>query len=152
MGTTDPDAHESIRSEHGSIRKTLGQIERTVADYPGPGAEPAWLGGIRERLDELHTLLRDHFRYEERSGMFDDIRDHLPATSDECRSLLGDHDRLLRRLEEIRGDAARRSETGASAGGLGERVLEWIRDLSDHENRENELLLDAIEGGPQAQD
>lgn len=152
MDTTDRDSRESIREEHAAIRNTLATIEKTVNEYPGPGAARSWLEEVQTGLDRLQGMLLHHFKYEERSGMFDEIRETWPAAANQCRTLLGDHDRLLRRLEEIRRDLAARRETGGSAGGLGELVTAWIRDLADHEGRENELLFDSIEGGPPAQD
>jgi iron-sulfur cluster repair protein YtfE (RIC family) len=143
---TQPVSHETpagkTLAEHRALRALLDEIKRASADTPAAADE------VKPRLDTLRERLAAHFEGEEEGGLFEQIMEEAPEQAHECQKLCDEHASLLKRVDELRAaEAATRAEP---AWGQGVRAL--LDDLAQHEARENEILIRALDGSVEAQD
>jgi iron-sulfur cluster repair protein YtfE (RIC family) len=143
---------DRVLDEHRSLRALLGQLEDTLAHPPDASERPGWIGSLGERLEDLRGKLEKHFRSEEENGFFDEIEASWPNAAARCQVLRQEHATLLASLEEVLASTIARPTADAPFQTLVVRTCSLIKDLTHHEQRENELLYVAIEGGPEAQD
>jgi CBS domain-containing protein len=115
--------------------------------------------GLRNRLDAVRTAIRceqdpsrlvamleelvsgayEHFRYEEDCGCFDDAFAGTPQLADRASVLLLQHPALMDALRELLELARYAGPREALAARFEAVVKEWLA----HEDKENELLLEA---------
>jgi iron-sulfur cluster repair protein YtfE (RIC family) len=143
--------HELL-AEHRSLHETLGELESLSAAAPSVGEAPAWLQALGARFESLAPRLQQHFAHEERSGFFADVPAALPTATSATGHLLEEHGELLSRVQALRDEARLPISGVGSLQALAERTRGFIADLAHHEERENELLLEAVEGETAAQD
>ena len=141
-----------LLAEHRSLHETLHELESLSASPPSVGEAPAWLQKLGARLEHLAPRLEQHFSHEESSGFFDDVPAALPTATTASRHLLDEHGELLSRVRALRDETRLPVSGTGSLQALAERLRGWLADLAHHEERENELLLEAIEGETAAQD
>jgi Hemerythrin HHE cation binding domain len=133
----------SVLDDHRHMHDAIGALESTVRTASGVacrrGVVAALVVGLR------HELAR-HFAAEEEGGLFEHIEMDAPEAAAACARLraqhatiLGELDRLRDSLPEARAPRADAEDWAASARGL----LALVRE---HERREDELLLAALEG------
>ncbi len=136
----------TIVEEHRHLRGELHELELALEAKPQDADRSIWLGELAARIDRLRPALEKHFRHEENLGLFEEIETRYPNAAPQCRELRDEHEQMLDLLDDIRAEAAR---GGASAA---TRLHALIEELHRHEERENDLLGIAIEGGPAAAD
>jgi hypothetical protein len=131
-------------AEHRELHALLDEIQQASASPTIAEVAQSLVG----RLDDLRERLAAHFDGEERSGLFEQIRELAPEQAHECAKLCDEHLSLLKRVDHLR---AAETEVRQSPEWLaGVRVL--LSELSRHEAAENELLTRVLDGGDQAQD
>ena len=137
--------------EHSRLKAALDTIESVLAFPPRHGSD-LWTATVVERLDALHAALALHFRAEEERHLFEDIEAEKPGCGAACRRLRAEHRRLLCELGELRADLGRTPPGRAPRRGWIRRTRGFLAALADHEERENALLLDAVERAETASD
>jgi hypothetical protein len=142
----------SLIREHKELRHTLNRIDSMLAHPPTAEARPTWLGNLSDRLRDLRPGLESHFAGEQASGLFNDIEDGLPSMTRESRRLLLEHQTFIEKLDEIVDAIAVLPPFDVPFQSVLTRARTLVRALGDHESRENEILLQALEGGPGALD
>jgi len=144
---------KQIVEEHKRLRESLSRIQSMVVKPPEASRRSGWLKDLAAELTDLEPRLKAHFEAEEKSGFFDDITESWPGTSDICRRMMGEHESLLKAVSDVCGTAAGPATLDeTSFRSLLERAGLLIRDVSRHEERENDLMFRTLEGGPAAQD
>jgi iron-sulfur cluster repair protein YtfE (RIC family) len=143
---------DKVLDEHRSLRALLGQLEDTLAHPPEAAERPGWIGTLGETLEDLRGKLEKHFRSEEENGFFEEIETSWPNASARCDLLKQEHGTLLAHLDEVLAGTIARPTADAPFQTLVVRTCSLIKDLTHHEERENELLYISLEGGPEAQD
>jgi hemerythrin-like domain-containing protein len=141
----------SILEEHRKLRHSVNRIQSMVSNPPDPAHRPAWLRDVSGLLVDLTPRLIVHFESEEKGGLFEEIQQAWPTTAEMCRTLLGEHRILLARLSELSAASGRPMDE-AAFGAFLDRASSLLKDLSRHEERENDLLYRTLEGGPSALD
>ncbi len=128
-----------------TLPQTLQALEATLRRPPASLCDLDAVRRLAQRLDQLCSLLRDHFGYEERSGLFDQMLSARPETAHAVAKLRGEHARLLRRAENLCDGGERALELG-----YGEALFIEIGSLLDairrHEREEDALLMETVEG------
>lgn len=130
-------------AEHRALHALLADIEKEAGEAGGGGAAAETLSS---RLDRLRERLAAHFDDEEKSGLFEQIRELAPEQAHECAKLCDQHIGLLSQLDGLRGAEARATDNWTQ----GVRAL--LARLAEHESRENELLTRVLDGSVEAQD
>jgi iron-sulfur cluster repair protein YtfE (RIC family) len=138
MNTDDIGA--KILSEHKDLRALLQALDRHVQQ---PVGSDAWLENLRETLSGLVDLCSEHFRLEEQAGLHVQIREQSPRLASRLEKLLSDHRRILDALRKLVADLPRESIASSEADPLKERVLGVLEAVHEHEQAENEVMMDA---------
>jgi iron-sulfur cluster repair protein YtfE (RIC family) len=144
-----PAALEWAEREHVVLRQRLESLERQLAGLveelrAGRSAD-ATCSAARSSLNGLERQLREHFALEEQGGYFAEALAAAPRLSRRADALYREHAAFLERLGHLQAlaDAGRAPFDAWSEIELGMREL--TTDLRAHEERENELILQAFE-------
>ena len=144
---------KQVIEEHKRLRECLSRIQSMVVKPPEVSRRAGWLKDLAAELTDLQPRLKAHFEAEEKSGFFDDITESWPGTSDVCRRMMSEHESLLKAVSDVCGTAAGPATIDENAfRSLLERAGSLVREVSRHEERENDLMFRTLEGGPAAQD
>ena len=139
---------EKIVVEHRELRKQTATLKRFL-DAPRPeiGAPGAhtWANELAEQLLRLHDMVFRHFRYEESSGVLEDIVRETPHAAAAVDVLRRDHDRMLADLRALLGAAMVYSEAKSPDD---PRLRRWtlsiLSHLEQHEGEETHLMQKAF--------
>lgn len=95
---------------------------------------------LRDGLEATQAHIAEHFRLEEENGHLESVRQRDPRLGRSIDQLAEDHRQLTRGLDTLVGQAraAVQADEALCAG-----VRAWVRDLRQHEQRENALVQDA---------
>lgn len=137
-----------LLEEHRALRETLAGLEQELSRMPTPEAASSWCEAVSLRLRMLRAHLRSHFAREESGGLIEEVQRSAPEQQSVCERLLHEHAELLDTLDALVADATLRIEPLRWSDGL--RGL--IQKLARHEEREDELLLRALDTTPGAPD
>jgi hypothetical protein len=137
MRKNEPTLAEALGQAHDALLEDLRRLEESASP-----ASPTGLMGLRSRLQVTRKHLADHFRFEEQNGYMDTVRKREPRLEHAVQQLAEQHKELAHRLDELIAQAA--SASGLSTA-LGDGVRDWVRNVRQHELRENDLVQDAFE-------
>lgn len=143
---------EGILEEHRQLHGYLERVEAALSAPRPPEAAAVWLAGLAASLWELAPFLRAHFGREEEEGLFDQIQAAWPHTARVCDRLRSEHAVLLARLAGLRAESEAGPLTEEALGVLVSGVRSLSKDLSRHEELENELLCRSLDDSVAAQD
>jgi hypothetical protein len=102
-----------------------------------------------DKLCQLRDQLALHFSLEEAYGYFDDPLDVAPQLGQQAERLRAEHKDLYLDLCDLVDRAERMfydEQHAALALWIGPEFLEFDQRLRNHEDRENELIVDAYDG------
>lgn len=137
-----------LLEEHRALRETLAGLEQELARMPTPQAASSWCEAVSLHLRMLRAHLRSHFTREEKGGLLEEVRRSAPEQEAVCERLLHGHAELLGELDTLVTEAALCIEPVRWRG----RLRELLQKLARHEEREDELLLRALDAMPGAPD
>lgn len=135
---------ETVLEEHRQLRQMIAELReflrqpRPVAGEPGAHT---WASDLAQWLVKLHDGLFRHFRYEEQSGMAEDITIRHPRTSSEVDRLMGEHPQMLADVRTLMAEALDYSEGhDLEDPALRMRVEKVLDQLVEHECAETKLI------------
>ena len=100
-----------------------------------------WAADLAERLMKFHDRLFRHFRYEESSGMFEELVREYPHTAHVVDALGKDHDRILGSLRALLTSCMTYAEGKQPEN---PQLRRWtasvMEQLSEHEQQETEMM------------
>lgn len=137
----------ALLAQHRAMREAIAGLSREAARVPPPEWAD-WCEAVSLRIRILRAQLKRHFAQEEAAGLVQQIEAKAPEHSEACQRLLGEHAVLLARLDALAMDVLLRVDPTLWAGTL----REMLSDLVRHEEREDELLLKALDQAPGAPD
>lgn len=135
-----------VLREHSALRARVATLDAHLAGPLTSTRRAPWMRRLASDLDKLAGRLRLHFRREEKAGLFDDIEAALPECAHACARLRSEHSTLLERLAAVQAELTAPRPTVRSLQTLRRSVRALLADLAHHEETENALLLDAVEG------
>lgn len=135
---------ETVLEEHRQLRSLISELRaylrepRPVAGEPG---SHSWASELAARLVKLHDSLFRHFRYEEKSGMAEEIILRHPRVAAEVDRLMAEHPEILAELRVITAELLDYSEGRAPEDpALRTRILAVLDHLESHEKDENRMI------------
>ena len=143
---------DGILEEHRQLHGYLEKVEAALSATQPPEAAVVRAAGLASSLGELVPFLRAHFEREEEEGLFDRIQAIWPHAAHACERLQGEHRVLLARLERLRAESEAGSVTGEALGVVVAGVRSLLKDLTRHEELENELICGSLDDAMAAQD
>lgn len=135
---------EDLRAAHVTLLADLGKLQ-AVLDDPACDQRDRLLGRLRETLEHTEA----HFRFEEHNGYMEVLRKREPHLTRIIDALAHEHRELSDALSVLIAEVEARPAL-ESAGAA--KVRAWMRQLRDHERRENELVQDTLNRDMAAED
>ena len=134
----------TVLEEHRQLRTMIAEL-REFLRQPRPvlGEQGAhrWASELSQWLVKLHDGLFRHFRYEEQSGMAEDITLKHPRTSHEVDRLMAEHPQMLGDIRKLMAEALDYSEGHLLDDPTLRLRLERVLDqLAEHECEETKLI------------
>lgn len=134
-----------VLDEHRELQELLKKLQEFVqAPRPEVGVKGShsWAADLSKKLTHLHDKLFLHFRNEERSGIFEDIKDQHPWASDKVDEMVAEHPVILEELRKLVRSTLTYSQGNVPRDPqLRTRLENLIRLLSHHEEQETDLIL-----------
>lgn len=132
METSERAFAEALYQAHTDLLRDLMELEQSVQRGSEQGQRE-----LSSRLATVQTHLADHFRFEERDGYMAPLLKEEPRIGPVVQELLAEHRRLTQALgalvEEVSAAQALRDD-------VRERVRAWVKQVRQHESRENNLV------------
>ena len=150
MGPTLESLTHSVLEDHRRMNQTIVALEsivrtaRTLADAPR--------GRVAGLVADLRRRTSRHFAGEEEGGLFEQIEHSAPDAAASCARLRAQHAAILAALDRSRSELPQRPATSAALERWAASVRGVLAELKDHEEREDALLLAALDGGRGAPD
>lgn len=136
---------QEIKEVNHELWDLLSQLRHRCQRPIAPGASRQLI----DKLCQLRDQLALHFSLEEAYGYFEDPIDVAPQLSREAGKLRAEHKELFLDLCDLFERAERMfydERLAALALWIGPEFLDFDRRLRHHEDRENELIMDAYDG------
>lgn len=137
MGIMKPSVGEELERAHTALMEDLQRLDR-AAGAAGPPCNGA--GELRSRLDATCTHITEHFRFEEQNGYMEVVSKREPRLQHVIDELAGEHRRLAATLAGL----IERARVGSLDDTFRGEVRAWVKDVRQHEIREDELIQDAF--------
>jgi uncharacterized protein (UPF0335 family) len=135
---------DKVLEEHRQLRQMISDLAGFLQQpRPAIGQQGAhaWGAEMAHRLVTLHDALFRHFRYEEESGMAEDITIRHPRRSVEIERLIGEHPQMLSEIKELMTEALDYSEGHLlDDPALRTRLQTVLDHLNEHERAETDLV------------
>ncbi|MEX2114769.1 MAG: hemerythrin domain-containing protein [Pirellulales bacterium] len=136
---------QEIKDDHHELRQLMHHISAMLE-------RPDWMPIEFDRLTDLFEKLRDqlamHFSLEEAYGYFEDALAVAPRLSRRADQLRSQHGELYSQLCAMTDRAEQllyHETTVAAVGQLAADYLAFCQAFHEHERRENDLILEAID-------
>lgn len=135
---------EAVLEEHRQLRLMITELReflRQPRPVAGEKGAHTWATELARWLVKLHDGLYRHFRYEEQSGMAEDITLRHPRTANEVDRLMDEHPQMLAEIRELMAEALDYSEGHLPEDPALRARLERVLDqLAEHECAETKLI------------
>ena len=135
---------EAVLEEHRQLRAMIAEIRdflRQPRPVVGEQGAHTWASELAQWMVKLHDGLFRHFRYEEESGMAEDITLRHPRTASEVDRLMAEHPQMLADIRQLMAEALDYSEGHTLENpALRKRVEEVLDTLVEHECAETKLI------------
>ena len=135
---------EAVLEEHRQLRAMIAEIRdflRQPRPVVGEQGAHTWASELAQWMVKLHDGLFRHFRYEEQSGMAEDITLRHPRTASEVDRLMAEHPQMLADIRQLMAEALDYSEGHTLENpALRKRVEEVLDTLVEHECAETKLI------------
>ena len=129
------------------IKEDNRDLHQITADATDSLDRPVEIIPLVKLLGQLRDQLALHFSLEEAYGYFEDAVDAAPHLSAKADELRGEHKTLFEHICKLVEEGERRlyRETPAKHEDVAEQLGQFLAQLREHENRENELIIQALE-------
>lgn len=133
------DEHRALDQAVTGLRQALTRPRPEI----GQAGAHSWASALSRQLVDLHDQLCRHFRYEEQSGMMEELRQCHPRATTQVDVLAEEHVTMLAESRRVIAALLHYSEDDAARGvGLRRRLAAMLDGLEEHERRENALIMD----------
>ncbi len=129
--------------EHEKLHQTLEQVRIVAEDAKISNSEQ----GLQKLLDLLKNFLnvmREHMEFEEADGFLKPVIEMRPTLSPQVEQIRMEHDKVLQTIQEmIRAFENPRNSTFWPQD-VPQATLDLIEEITNHEERENTMVLDVF--------
>jgi hemerythrin-like domain-containing protein len=142
--TLNPAFLQEIKEDNQQLRDLFADVRRAFG-HPRPDGPTRQY--LLETLENFRDQLATHFALEEAFGYFDDPVDAAPRLSEQAESLRSEHGELFMiicAMVEDAYDLLRGAYNAAEFQELAHRFVRFEDAFSDHEARENALIMEAF--------
>lgn len=133
-----------VLEEHMELRELLRELQEFLeSPRPELGVKGAhtWAAELSKKLTHLHDKLFRHFRTEEESGVFEDIKEQHPWAESKVEEMVAQHPLILEELRLLVHSTLNYSQGREPRDPrLRKRLETLMRLLSHHEEQETDLI------------
>ncbi len=144
MARNESSVAEALGQAHAALLEDLRRLENAARS-----TSPASMAEVRQRLEATRRHIGEHFRFEEQNGYMDAVRQREPRLEREIQQLAEEHRRLEHSLDALREASQTVSSPDAA---FRQEIQHWIKQVRQHESRENDLVMDAFNMDISAED
>jgi len=134
-----------VLEEHRELRKKVKGLREYICEpRPAIGEVGAhsWAADLASQLVNLHDELVRHFRFEDQSGMVEDVAMQHPRALGRAEDLVDEHPQMLKELRRLMAEALDYSEGHPPEDcPLRRSVCALLNQLEEHERDENDLIM-----------
>jgi hypothetical protein len=124
-----------IHDEHDRIEALIAEV-RWVLLKPSE----THLSIIKELMDELAALFKDHFAHEEEGGYFDEIMQRDPTVARRVEQLRQDHRAMLAAVNNMNRQLQHADSTPLWFAMIGTDFADFVQRCERHQHEENRLV------------
>ena len=142
--TINPAFLQEVKQDNVHLRELL---DATSAALSGARTHPIRPRALVELLGRLRDQLATHFSLEEFFGYFEDAVDAAPRLSVKADIYRSQHETLYISICDLTNEAERLLYGESHAAGLdllSLRFHNFYRELQEHEENENDLIMEAL--------
>ena len=136
---------KQVLDEHLELRELLKELQgflQSPRPEVGEMGSHTWAAELAKKLTHLHDKLFLHFRNEESSGVFEDIKDQHPWAADKVDEMVAQHPEILEELRKLVYSTLTYSQGNRPRDPrMRTRLEKLIRLLSHHEEQETDLIV-----------
>ncbi len=143
--TINPAFLQELKEDNVHLRELLDATSAALSD--GETRHPIRPRALVELLGRLRDQLATHFSLEEFFGYFEDAVDAAPRLSAKADLYRFQHETLYIKICELANEAEQLLYGESHAAGLGilsRRFQNFYRELQEHEENENDLIMEAL--------
>jgi hypothetical protein len=149
MNATLTSMTHAVLEEHRELQRAVMALDAAVRSPEGFADRR---GVVAARLVDLRQRLARHFAAEEKGGLFEQIQRAAPETAEACGRLRRQHVTILAGLDRARDELPLASAATTQLESWEASVRAVLAEVGTHEEREDVLLLAALEGAGAAPD
>jgi hypothetical protein len=128
-----------VQESYYQLQETMATLDRLVSC---PRLQPQWLDEVRRQVRVFHEELATHYALLDCGEYLDEVEHQAPRLHDRLVQLHREQELILEEIGEIE------LEFGAASIALPVATLPQLRllltHIHDHENRKNQLVLEAF--------
>jgi hypothetical protein len=95
---------------------------------------------VKELMDELAALLKEHFAHEEEGGYFDELVDMHPAVSARVERLRHEHRQMLAAVQNMNRQLRHADSTPLWFAMIGTEFTDFVQRCEAHQREENNMV------------
>ena len=135
---------ETVLAQHRHLNSVVADLKDFLF-APRPEAKEkgshTWAVELSQRLLSLHDELFRHFRFEEETGVMEEVQLEHPEAAGKLHEILDEHPDFLKQLRQIVSDVLSYSEgVSPQDARIRRRITNLLDKLHHHEQEENHLF------------
>lgn len=145
MTTADDPVLLAIHDEHERLEALLAELQWVLVK-----PSDTHLSIVKELMDELAVLLREHFAHEEEGGYFSELVDSRPAFAARVERLRQEHREMLAAVENINRQLRHADSTPLWFAMIETDFTSFLHRCELHQHEENGMVQEGYlidEGG-----
>ena len=129
--------------EHEKLHQTLEKL-RTVAEEAKISSSEQGLQNLLDLLKDFLQVMNEHMEFEEADGFLKPVIEMRPTLSIQVEQIRSEHDKVLQTIQElIRAFESPRNSTFWPRD-VPQATLDLVDEISNHEERENTMVLEVF--------
>lgn len=133
-----------LQEEHKTLMQLTQVLKEHIAVMPSANLGP-WFQGLRVAYDRLYAHVERCVAMKEKDGYLEVILKERPTLSKQVASIKSEHGQLLKMGQTVHDElAATRPEDYLLIGEACARVQRFISVVAQHDQRENMIVLFAL--------
>lgn len=133
--TADSPVLLEIHDEHERLEILIAELQWVLLK-----PSDTHLSIVKELMDELVLLLREHFAHEEEGGYFDELVDLQPAVSARVEQLRQEHRQLLAAVQNMNRQLRHADSTPLWFAMIGAEFADFVQRCEAHQREENNMI------------
>jgi hemerythrin HHE cation binding domain-containing protein len=150
MGPTLASLTHSVLEDHRRMNESIAALESIVRTARTLAGAPR--GRVAGLVTDLRRRIGRHFAAEEEGGLFEQIERSAPDAAEHCARLRAQHAAILTALDRSRTELPPQPAASAALESWAASLRAVLAEVKAHEEREDALLLTALDGGRGAPD